>query len=151
MHGQAPFPTNMTFDENISGTLLDFGAAAKSDSRVPDDAGFDSEATEGAGDRRCAYIAADRWPVGEPPFCGAPVQPGSSYCPHHARLCVVDPASAEGVLLALGQELAAAAEAPPQLAHLAPVAVPELVEDGASLDRRELPIEVNDHQQPEDE
>lgn len=147
MHGRVPFHSDAALDENISGTISHGPEpVAKSDSRVrkeTPETGFGDE-------QRCAYIAADAWPAGAPPFCGAPVQRGSAYCLRHARICAVDPASAEGVLIALGQELAARVAAPPAMARLAPVAVPEPVDDDATLDQRELAIDTpNDQHQEE--
>jgi hypothetical protein len=147
MHGRVSFHSDIGSCENKSRTQSHgLGPVTKSDSRVPTESfetGFGDE-------QRCAFIAADVWPAGAPPFCGAPVQRGSSYCPTHARICAVDPASAEGVLIALGQELAASAAAPSEMACLAPVALPEPVDEDATLDQREFAIETpNDQQQEE--
>jgi len=150
MHGRVPFRGAIGAYENKSSTQShERGAAAKSDSRVR----AESLEAGSADERRCAFIAADTWPAGAPPFCGAPVQRGSAYCPAHARICAVDPASAEGVLIALRQELAASVAAPPQpeMAHLAPVALPEPIDDDATLDRRELAIETPSEQQKEEQ
>src|SRR5579864_4136052 len=149
MHGRVPFHGAIGAYENKSRTKSHGrGAAAKSDSRVR----AESLDAGSADERRCAFIAADTWPAGAPPFCGAPVQRGSSYCPTHARICAVDPASAEGVLIALGQELAASVAAPPpKLVCLAPVVLPEPDEADATLDHRELAIETPSEQQKEEQ
>ena len=71
MHERAPFAgLNVPAEENISGT---FGFA-----------NVDDLPLQSFG---CAFIAVDRWPAGFPPFCGAPVVPGSAYCPRHAAHC----------------------------------------------------------------
>ena len=134
MHGHLPLRENATLIENISGTIHDLRAGEKPALR---EIGLGDDVAEAA--RRCAYIAADTWPPGAPPFCGAPVRPGSAYCATHARLCTADPASAEGVRIAIAQDLAARVVPPPELDHLAPVALPEPIEPDA-LDQRELPL-----------
>jgi hypothetical protein len=99
----------------------------------------------------CAYIAADTWPAGAPRFCGAPVLLGSPYCAEHTRLCTADPASAEGARIAIAQDLAARAAPPPELDHLAPIALPERTSDDEKLDTSELPIDTRrDHTSEEE-
>ncbi len=90
--------------------------------------------------RRCAYIAAERWPPGRAPYCGAAVVPGSSYCAEHAALCLLDPASEAGAALTREQARAAASAPPPDLPLLHAVAAPE-PEDGddAIEDWRPMP------------
>jgi hypothetical protein len=144
MHGHPlPFRNDLTPNENISGTLLDFRARSKRGFSAQT---LGSEPAE-SGPQGCAYIAADIWPPGAPPFCNAPVLLGSPYCAEHTRLCTVDPASAEGERIAITQDLAArAASPPPELDHLTPIALPEPIEDDGKLDERELPIDTrHDH------
>ena len=115
-----------------------FRAGAKPVSLIDREIGFATQ-EEPATERRCAYIAAETWPPGAAPYCGAPVRPGSAYCATHARLCTADPASAEGVRIAIAQDLAARAAPPPELDQLAPVALPEPIEPEEGLAARELP------------
>lgn len=146
MHGHPPWRSNLAADENISGTILDFRAAAKP--RV-----WTESAHAAVGDwheGRCAYIAADHWPPGAPPFCGAPVLIGSPYCAQHTRLCIADPRSVEGAQIVLMQERAADAVPPPELATLTPVAVPEPSDDD-TVDARELPIDTRQEQITEEQ
>ena len=56
-------------NENISGTINDAAPEVK---------------------RLCAYIEAESWEAGSPPFCDAPARPGSSYCARHAGRCACD-------------------------------------------------------------
>jgi hypothetical protein len=142
MHGYPPFRNNLTQNENISRTLLDFRAGSK------DGFGARIVGPEPAlsVERRCVYIAAETWPPGAPPFCGAPVLLGSPYCAEHTRLCTADPASEEGARIALTQDLAARAAPPPELDHLAPIALPERAPDDDKLDASELPANARpDH------
>jgi hypothetical protein len=147
MHGHPPCRNNLARSGNISRTLLDFRAVAKpgfcalSEAIAPDE----------TAKQRCAYIAADTWPPGAPPFCGAPVLLGSPYCAAHTRLCTADPASEEGALIAMTQDLAARAAPPPELRHLAPIAVPEPTPDDDTLADSELPINArHDHTNKEE-
>src|SRR5579864_2141020 len=101
MHGHTPCRRDLGLSKNISRTLLDFRAAAKPGFWARSEALGRDKADE----PRCAYIAADSWPPGAPPFCGAPVLLGSPYCAEHTRLCTADPASEEGARIALTQDL----------------------------------------------
>jgi len=83
MHGDLPFHPILTEKENISGTLPCPGEATKA-SPLP-------LATGESPWPGCAFIAAWDWEPGAAPYCGAPVQPGSSYCAAHHRLCYLDP------------------------------------------------------------
>jgi hypothetical protein len=148
MHGHPPpFRRDLTLNENISGTLLDFRARSKL-GFFARTVGF--EPAESA-PRGCAYIAADTWPPGAPPFCGAPVLLGSPYCAQHTRLCTVDPASPEGERIAITQDLAARAASPPELDHLAPIALPEPAEDSGNLDESDLPDNARHNHTSEEE
>jgi hypothetical protein len=75
MHRYVPIGENFANEENISGTLP----------RT-----IDREKPSVSGPEGCVFIAADSWPAGYPPFCGAPVLTGSPYCPAHAQLCRAD-------------------------------------------------------------
>jgi hypothetical protein len=147
MHGHpSPIRRDLTLNENISGTLLDFRARSKPGFFAR--AGLEPAESAPLG---CAYIAADTWPLGAPPFCGAPVLPGSPYCAAHTRLCTADPASAEGERIAIAQDLAARAAPPLELDHLAPIALPERTSDDEKLDASELPIDTRrDHTSEEE-
>ncbi len=147
MHDWLPGWDNFAAGENITETIQLFGATAKP--------GVDADATPAAfpepGTPGCAYIAADRWPAGQPPFCGAPVQPGSPYCTAHRRICTADPTSETGAIIAMVQDLGARAEPPPELAHLAPIALPEPSEEDEILAAGELPIGPHPDRHPEEE
>ena len=129
MHRHLPCGSFIPEKENISGTIQGFSEAARPGQPV------------NRRDRGCAYIAADTWPPGEPPFCGAPRLAGSSYCPAHAHLCTALPASRAGRRIALEQALAARASPAPGEAVIAPPELlePELLEDAQRLDGLELP------------
>jgi hypothetical protein len=148
MHGHPPpFRRDLTLNENISRTLLDFRARSKPSFSARS---VGLEPAESA-PRGCAYIAADTWPPGTPPFCGAPVLLGSPYCAEHTRLCTVDPASEAGARVAITQELAARAAPPPELDHLTPIALPEPVEDDEKLDESDLPDNARHYHTSEEE
>lgn len=140
MHGHPPKQKDLPLVENNTRTLLDFGEEAKPS--VFADQPYAEEA------RRCAYIAADSWPPGAPPYCGAPVRPGSSYCARHALLCSFDPASRDGAQIAIAQDLAGRTPPPRALKHLAACVVPEPDEEESKLDVRELPFTTS---QPREE
>jgi hypothetical protein len=77
------------------------------------------------GKARCMFsLAAGAGPR----FCGAPALPGSAYCRHHHRLCLIEPGSvaAGRAIRDLEREAARSATVPDELAFLASVAVAEL-------------------------
>ena len=78
----------------------------------------------------CSFVVAE-WRAGAEPFCGAPTRPGSSYCARHQPVCIVPRESAEGRLreAALLEDVDAAPEPPPELAHLRESALPEALPD----------------------
>jgi hypothetical protein len=92
--------------------------------------------------QRCAYIVAETWQAGAPPFCSAAAQPGSAYCATHARLCAVDPASRHGARVAFEQDLAARAAPPPALKHLAAYAVPEALDEEGVLEDPDVMLAI---------
>jgi hypothetical protein len=129
MHRHLPCGGSILENENISGTVQGFGEAAKLDPPI------------NRLNRGCAYIAADTWPPGQPPFCGAPRQAGSSYCAAHARLCTALPTSRAGRRIALEQALAARASPPVRDdTALVPLELfePELLDDERRLDGLDL-------------
>jgi len=130
MHASLAEQTALPQDENISGTLLDFGEAAKRDAM----------GNPVSLEERCVYIAADSWPPGAPPYCAASVEPGSSYCALHRRLCVVDPASADGARIAEAQDLAGSAAPLPVLTQRVASVLPEPTEEEEKLDVGELSL-----------
>ena len=137
MHGHLPLHEVVTPIKNISGTLHEFRAEEKPVSLIDREIGSETQ-DEQAAERRCAYIAAETWPPGAPPYCGAPVRPGSAYCPTHAQLCTTTAASREGQRVAALQDLAARAAPPPELDHLAPLVLAEPIEPDEGIDAREL-------------
>jgi hypothetical protein len=124
MHRHLPCGDPILEKENISGTLQGFSEAAKLDQPI------------NRPNRGCAYIAADTWPPGQPPFCGAPRQCGSSYCPTHARLCTALPMSRAGRRIALEQALAARAS--PPMHDEVVITTPELLEPEPLEDAQRL-------------
>ena len=86
-------------------------------------------------DEGCAYIAADSWLPGAPPFCGAPRVPGSAYCAAHRSLCIALPASRAGRRIALEQALAGRRAEKDSAATV----IPERLDDAQPIDRWDLP------------
>jgi hypothetical protein len=80
----------------------------------------------------CRFIAAERWEAGAAPYCGAPVLPGSSYCPSHRRLCYIDPASPQAVGIVIAQKLAGRIPPPRKLKCLVTSSLPEPDEETES-------------------
>lgn len=129
MHGRTLFRDPVDNDENISRTLLEWRVPEKANPKANPNAGLAAAMPEG-----CRFIAAETWPAGAPPFCGAPVKPGSAYCAAHAGRCAVDPASRDGAELLRAQEQAAQKTPPPELRHLEACAVLEADESDAGFD-----------------
>ncbi len=131
MDKRSPFGGSVSVGENISGTI----------SGCREDATW-NRTTSDLGEKigpTCCFIAAESWPAGEPPFCGAPALPGSPYCASHASLCAAAARSPKGARIALAQDLAARAEPPPELGHLAVCVVPEEREGQEGLERWDMP------------
>lgn len=68
--------------------------------------------------------------------CSAPALPGSAYCATHRRLCVIDPASGDGVRArrALDREARRPSAVPPEFAYLLGQFLPELESDDEPRD-----------------
>ena len=113
-------------DENKSST--DFPAPVK-------DQLEDCNYSEQSPSELCAYVVVENWRYGQgSPFCDAPALAGRPYCAQHWALCH-------------GAEKSPEAEpgAPPaELAHLAPVALPEAVEPAETLAELSLPAGAAD-------
>jgi len=80
---------------------------------------------------RCVFIAAASWPAGAPPFCGAPVFPGSPYCAPHRELCRAPEFGRDEA--ARGYQPEDAEPLPAELRHPELGAIPEPLEEDDAL------------------
>ena len=147
MHGHPPWCDDLAEIENISGTIREIGAGSKPGLGMSAAVAQPDEASMPG----CAYIAAESWPPGAPPFCGAVTERGSPYCTEHRRLCTADPASEAGAMIAIAQDLGAREAPPLELARLAPIALPEPMDEEEKIAEGELPFAARHDHSTEEE